>query len=109
MTFIPGTQERADLRAQNLRDPEDLYLIAPDLRWEPRVTVPLRAGDCTFHHSRCAHMANANDTDEPRVAHVVIYMDAETTYAAQPHVVTDPLGLRDGQPLDGEMFPALPA
>ncbi len=77
--------------------------------WEPRVTIPLRAGDCTFHHARCAHMATPNLTDEPRVAHVVIYMDATTTYRKQRHVVTDPLGLEEGQRLDGELFPAIAA
>jgi phytanoyl-CoA hydroxylase len=105
MTFIPGSHARGGLRPQNLTDSEDLFRVAPDLAWEPRVTVPLRAGDCTFHNGLCAHMALANQTDQTRFAHVVIYMDAETTYTGQRHVVTDPLGLAVGQPLDGELFP----
>lgn len=105
MTFLPGSHRRTDLPMQNLNDARSLFGICPDLQWQPRVTVPLRAGDCTFHHGRCAHMATPNDTDEPRVAHVVIFMDAATTYAGRPHVVTDPLGLAPGQPLDGELFP----
>jgi ectoine hydroxylase-related dioxygenase (phytanoyl-CoA dioxygenase family) len=105
MTFIPGSHTRTDLRPQNLTDSEDLFRISPDLAWEPRVTVPLRAGDCTFHNGLCAHMALANQTDEIRFAHVVIFMDAETTYTGQRHVVTDPLGLSAGQRLDGELFP----
>lgn len=107
MTFIPGSHTRTDLAAQNLADAHDLFRKCPDLVWEPRVTIPLRAGDCTFHHARCAHMATPNLTDEPRVAHVVIYMDADTTYRKAPHVVTDPLGLDDGQPLAGDLFPAV--
>jgi phytanoyl-CoA hydroxylase len=67
--------------------------------------VPLRAGDCTFHHSYLAHMANSNVTEVPRVAHIVIYMDADTTFNGNGHVVTDPLNLQVGQPLDGEFFP----
>ncbi len=109
MTFIPGSFRRTELRAQNLADPRSLFEVCPDLEWDERVTLPLRAGDCTFHHSRTAHMANANVTDEPRVAHVVIYMDATTRYTGQPHVVTDPLDLKAGQVLEGEMFPRLPA
>ena len=108
MTFIPGSHHRTDLEPQNLRDPEDLLNMAPELRWQPRVTLPLRAGDCTFHHSRCAHMAGSNLTDDPRVAHVIIYMDATTTYAGKPHVVTDPLSPTIGALLDGEYFPELP-
>lgn len=105
MTFIPGSFTRTELKAQNLEDPRSLMSICPDLIWDQRVTIPLRAGDCTFHHSRTAHMATPNFTDDPRVAQVVIYMDAETTYVDQPHVVTDPLDLSSGERLDGEMFP----
>ena len=105
MTFIPGSHSRTDLRPQNLSDAHDLFSLSPDLIWQPRVTIPLRAGDCTFHHGYCAHMATSNATDEPRVAHVVIFMDAATTYSGKKHVVTDPLQLEQGQPLDGELFP----
>src|SRR5207249_5940901 len=48
MTFIPGTQAIDDLEAQSLVDPDSLFRLQPDLRWAERVTVPLRAGDCTF-------------------------------------------------------------
>lgn len=107
MTFIPGSHTRADLAAQDLTDAHDLFRKSPDLMWEPRVTIPLRAGDCTFHHALCAHMATPNLTDDPRVAHVVIFMDAGTTYRATPHPVTDPLALQGGQPLAGDLFPAV--
>ncbi len=107
MTFIPGSQRRTELQTQNLEDPRSLMTICPDLEWDERVTVPLRAGDCTFHSSRCAHMATPNLTDEPRVAHVVIYMDSTTTYNGQPHIVTDPLNLEVGQLLQGEFFPRI--
>lgn len=109
MTFIPGSQSIDDLHAQDLTDPESLFDLRPELRWEPRVTVPLRAGDCTFHHSYCAHAANSNLTDSERLAHVVIFMDEETTFDGSGHVVTDPLGLSPGDPLAGELFPKVPA
>lgn len=105
MTFIPGTQGRTGLRPQNLADEDDLLKLWPDLAYEPRVTLPLRAGDCTFHNGFTVHMAHANDTDIARVAHIVIYMDAETVYTGARHPVTDPLGLTAGMTLAGEMFP----
>ncbi|MFI7673773.1 phytanoyl-CoA dioxygenase family protein [Actinophytocola sp. NPDC049390] len=105
MTFLPGTQHRAGLRPQDLHDEDDLFAADPELRWVPRVTVPLRAGDCTFHSGYTGHMALPNRTDVARIAHVVIYMDAATTYDGTPHVVTDPLGLTPGDRLDGETFP----
>ena len=107
MTFIPGSFKLTGLRPQDLLNETDLFDLCPDLIWEPRVTIPLRAGDCTFHHSLCAHMATPNLTDEARMAHVVIYMDATTTYVKQRHVVTDPLELQGGEPLEGELFPAV--
>ncbi len=105
MTFLPGTQTLTGYRPQNLHDEDDLFTVNPDLRWLPRVTVPLRAGDCTFHSSYTGHMATPNRTDRARLAHVTVYMDADTTYAGTPHVVTDPLGLSAGDRLDGETFP----
>ncbi|MBI1337183.1 MAG: phytanoyl-CoA dioxygenase family protein [Phycisphaera sp.] len=105
MSFIPGSHRRRDLQGQNLRDSRSLFTICPDLEWSPRVTLPLKAGDCTFHHGRCAHSATSNITQDPRVAHVVIYMPTTTTYSGKGHVVTDPLNLTPGSKLEGEMFP----
>ncbi len=106
MTFLPGSHRRTDLPAQNLGDKRSLFTFAPDLIYSPRVTVPLRAGDCTFHHGRCAHMATPNETDDPRVAHVVIFMDAGATFAGRPHVVSDLLNLQPGDKLDDPtLFP----
>jgi ectoine hydroxylase-related dioxygenase (phytanoyl-CoA dioxygenase family) len=105
MTFLPGTQTRTDLQPQNLSEEEDLFTMAPDLRWSTRITVPLRAGDCTFHSGYTAHMALPNTTDQARLAHVTIYMDEHTTYTPNPHVITDPLNLTAGAPLAGSTFP----
>ncbi|MFD5315313.1 phytanoyl-CoA dioxygenase family protein [Streptomyces sp. NPDC127098] len=110
MTFIPGSQRLTGLRAQDLTDQDDLLNLAPELRFRPRVTVPLRAGDCTFHDSRLAHTATPNHTDDPRVAHVVIYVDADTRLAPEPaHPVTEPLGLAPGDRLPDAHFPRFEA
>jgi phytanoyl-CoA hydroxylase len=105
MTFLPGTHARTDLQPQNLSEAEDLFTKAPDLRWSHRVTVPLRAGDCTFHSGYTAHMALPNTTDQARLAQVNIYMDRHTTYSGRPHIVTDPLQLTAGDNLAGDTFP----
>jgi phytanoyl-CoA hydroxylase len=105
MTFLPGTQHRTGLRPQDLHREDDLFALDPSLRWVPRVTVPLRAGDCTFHSGYTGHMALPNRTDQARLAHVVIYMDEATTYSGAEHIVTDPLGLAAGDRLDGDTFP----
>lgn len=105
MTFLPGSQNRTDLPRQMLNDSRSLFNICPELEWSRRVTVPLKAGDCTFHHGRCAHMATPNFTDDPRVAHVVIFIETDATYRPAPHVVADDLGLKEGDRFDHELFP----
>ncbi len=105
MSFLPGSQTLTGFRPQDLSDEEDLFRVVPELRWSPRVTVPLHAGDLTFHSSYTGHMAMPNSTDEPRIAHVNIYMDAETAYTGQPHVVTQDQGLTVGTPLATDLFP----
>jgi ectoine hydroxylase-related dioxygenase (phytanoyl-CoA dioxygenase family) len=107
MTFIPGSQDHQNLRSQDLSDRDDMFRAAPDLRWEERLTIPLQAGDCTFHNAYLAHSATPNLTDDPRIAHVNIYFDAEATYTGVGHVVTDGLGLTVGEPLEHEMFPTV--
>lgn len=106
MTFIDGSSHWPDLPAQDLTDPKSLMTIRPEAVYEPRVTVPLRAGDCTFHNAYTAHMANPNTTDVPRVAQIIIYMPADTLYDGSPHPVTDPLHLAIGDTLSGDLFPA---
>jgi ectoine hydroxylase-related dioxygenase (phytanoyl-CoA dioxygenase family) len=106
MTFIPGSHRLHGLRPQDLTDSADLFRVAPELVWDKRVTIPLRAGDCTFHNAYLAHTATPNLTDDPRIAHVVIYVDADLTYLDDPgHPVTDPLDLTVGQPLPDSDFP----
>lgn len=109
MSFLPGSHEHTGLRRQDLRDREDLFRADPELRWHARVTLPLRAGDCTFHNSYTGHMAGPNSTDDPRFGYAIIYMDAETRYAGTAHTVTDSLDLSAGDALDTPEFPTLPA
>jgi ectoine hydroxylase-related dioxygenase (phytanoyl-CoA dioxygenase family) len=108
MTFIGGQQDRRDIRAIDLHDRTDMFDASPDLQWLPRTTIPLRAGDVTFHNGYTPHTANANDTDEIRFAFVVIYVDREVAFDGRAHVCTDGLGLQKGDPLPDEVFPPVP-
>lgn len=109
MTFIPGQHNRSDIRAVDLTDKTDLFEAAPDLIWEPRVTVPLKAGDVTFHHGHTPHTANPNDTDEFRFAFVNIYADRDLIFNGQAHTCTDGLEIPVGSPLPDDHFPPFDA
>jgi len=114
LTFLPGSHrrggpERIDITGLNLaalgREQARSYLFDhwPELRWTPRVTVPLRAGDVTFHHRRTAHSAGANHTPQDRVSMLITYTDADASYMPIPG--HDPLPYQPGQPLPNERYP----
>ena len=105
MSFIAGSHEVEDLPNIGTGDQERWKVEKPDLEWWPRLTVPLKAGDCTFHNGMIMHAAGANLTEEWRVAHVVILVDREAVYSGQKHVVTDSLGLEAGQRMPDDRFP----
>ena len=105
MSFIVGSHEVEDLPNIGTGDQERWKVEKPDLEWWPRLTVPLKAGDCTFHNGMIMHAAGANLTEEWRVAHVVILVDREAVYSGQKHVVTDSLGLEAGQRMPDDRFP----
>ncbi|WP_378739023.1 phytanoyl-CoA dioxygenase family protein [Nocardia brasiliensis] len=107
MTFIPGSQVWPKGTDVPFGEPFD---ARPELRWWPRVTVPLRAGDCTFHHSRVVHMAGANETDTARISLATVYMDAAATYhpapaGPEPTYQDEVVGIEPGQPLDTDRYP----
>lgn len=112
MTFIPGSHELVGRYQQDLRDADNLMSAAPELVWRPRVTVPLRAGDCTFHHSLIAHTAGPNATDEARIAHVIVYMDVQTRFDPRRRPVGVPLDETlppvPGIPFPDDEYPPLP-
>lgn len=108
LTFLPRSHRREGPErvalSEQLADP-DGYLFAqwPELRWSPRVTVPLRAGDATVHHNRTAHSAGANTSEAARVSFLLTYTDADATYRPLPG--HDPLPLQPGQALPDERYP----
>jgi phytanoyl-CoA hydroxylase len=78
--------------------------------WGPEhtVPVPLRAGECMFHHCLNYHLTPRNITDRQRRAFVLIFMPEGTRYhhAQSPaHPCTSYLGLAEGALLEGIHFP----
>jgi ectoine hydroxylase-related dioxygenase (phytanoyl-CoA dioxygenase family) len=107
LSFIPGSHSRSTLPEQDLTDPRSLFELCPEFEWLERVSVPLRAGDCTFHHGRTAHMAGANLGSKPRLGYAVIFIEDGTRFSGAPHPITDPLGLKPGTVLEGSLFPRI--
>jgi phytanoyl-CoA hydroxylase len=110
LSYLPGSHLRGpEHRQEHMTSFEEFTTIArlwPDFAWQPRVTVPLRAGDVAFHHCRTVHMAGANTTDVRRLGHGIVYANAEATY--RPGVQDKHMaGFTPGQPLSGDDFPLI--
>ncbi|QIS10436.1 phytanoyl-CoA dioxygenase family protein [Nocardia arthritidis] len=108
MTFIPGSHRRpepfrAPLAAAQENPDSYLFDTYPQLAWERRVTVPLRAGDATFHQWRTGHTAGGNTSDGDRVAFITTYTDAESTY--RPHPGHQWADLEAGQLPPDDIYP----
>ncbi|HEX4814561.1 MAG TPA: phytanoyl-CoA dioxygenase family protein [Nonomuraea sp.] len=111
LTFLPRSHRRREPQRVTLSaalDNPGTYLFDqwPELVWSPRVTVPVRAGDGTFHQSRTAHMAGGNDSDEIRLSFLITYTDVDAVYQAPPG--NNPMEQADlipGQPLPDDRFP----
>jgi ectoine hydroxylase-related dioxygenase (phytanoyl-CoA dioxygenase family) len=114
MHFVPGSHKwgRLDIKsfpAHLLQDVEGMrYLVPEDKRdlLKP-FAFELKAGSCTFHNSLTLHWTRPNSSDRPRLGFVINYMPGEIRYSGQKHVITDPMNLKVGDPLVGDMFPIL--
>lgn len=99
MSFVPGSHLSHDGTLFTEADGNP-YVPRPELTWQPRVTVPLRAGDCTFHHARTVHMAGTNASGEERISVATVYMDADSVY--QPSALSYGNNVEEMEP--GERF-----
>lgn len=110
MSFIPGSHRRRTLDWQNGNRSEeaafDVFGTWPELSWQPRVTIPLKAGDCTFHNVRTIHMAGPNTSDAKRVSATATYVASDGTYVpfSEAGAVE---GLVVGQQLPDDDYPRL--
>jgi phytanoyl-CoA hydroxylase len=123
MHVVPGSHRDPRFQPPDCDMSEDIHLspvplgqgepgsLYNDVRtWMPdrAVPIPLKAGECMFHHCLNYHMTPQNRTDRQRRAFVMIYMPDGTRYkhAQSPnHICTNYLGLKDGEILDGKNFP----
>ena len=123
MHVVPGSHRDPRFQPADCDMGDDIHLTPEPLgpgepgslykeirTWMPdqAVPVPLKAGECMFHHCLNYHMTPHNTTDRQRRAFVMIFMPDGTRYlhAQSPtHPCTSYLNLDDGQVLDGETFP----
>ncbi|WP_163537528.1 phytanoyl-CoA dioxygenase family protein [Gracilibacillus sp. YIM 98692] len=111
MKFLPKTHKLKDLKAVDLVNSHDIFDDAKTkgqlLDKDRAVTVPLKAGSCTFHDGLTFHAAYSNQTDKPRRVLAIIFMPDGTIYSGKSHPVVDGLNIEKGEALTGGTFPKL--
>lgn len=127
LTFIPGShnietppqEPDSNVDTQDTDWSEEMLSplkLWPELNWMPRLTVPLRAGDCTIHHAKTVHMAGANNTAINRISLATVYTDINAKYDVEKfsgwyeenldaYQSENTRGLKSGQPLPDKDFP----
>lgn len=109
MMFVPKTQKIKNLKRINLVNPHDIFSDsgASAVERNTAAIVRMKAGSCTFHNGLTFHYAHANGTDKPRRALAIIFMPDGTTFSGASHVCTEGQDLRQGDKLQGGLFPKL--
>jgi ectoine hydroxylase-related dioxygenase (phytanoyl-CoA dioxygenase family) len=104
LAFLPGTHGIKDVPSVNLSGSVELRQTAPQLNGRKAVSVPLKAGSCTFHNGLTFHYAGPNRSDWMREGLAIIYMPDGTTYSGQKHVMNFD-EFAPGDRLQGKRFP----
>jgi ectoine hydroxylase-related dioxygenase (phytanoyl-CoA dioxygenase family) len=88
MWFIPGSQKHATYDNSGIgANMADLFKIYPKMAEIDPVSVPMKAGDCSFHNGLAAHGAGANMTRGRRIAMTCAYMPVGSTFNGARNVL----------------------
>jgi phytanoyl-CoA hydroxylase len=84
MRFLPGTHKLGPLEHHHLEGPHIVPEGWDQLSKRPdEVSVELKAGSCSFHHSLILHETAPNRTPYPRRAITTCYMRATSRYTGK--------------------------
>ncbi|MFC5649101.1 phytanoyl-CoA dioxygenase family protein [Paenibacillus solisilvae] len=109
MMFVPRSQQIKNLKNIDLVNAQDIFQQegAAGIDRNTAAIVRMKAGSCTFHHGLTFHYAHANQTDQPRRALAIVYMEDGTTFSGARHICTDGQPLKQGEIIRGGLFPKL--
>jgi ectoine hydroxylase-related dioxygenase (phytanoyl-CoA dioxygenase family) len=90
MWFIPGTHRLARYDNSGIgENMSDLFKVYPEMAQTDPVSVPMKAGDCSFHNGLTAHGAGANMTRTRRIAMTCAYMPVGATFNGQRNILPE--------------------
>jgi phytanoyl-CoA hydroxylase len=110
MAFASGSHRLGSLGAvSQLGEERDLTEILNNRDWDcisDLTTVPLKAGEATFHSGMTLHRAHANKDAVDRIGLGFHFIDADALFTGAASRYTDDLGLKAFEPFD-ERFPVV--
>lgn len=77
MRFISGSHKLGVIEHKHL---EDFRVEDNRVSYDKEVSVPLKAGSCSFHHSLVLHRTEANKSENRRIGLTIAYMSAQSKY-----------------------------
>ncbi len=80
MRFIAGSHKLGVVEHKHL---EDFRVEDNQISYEKEVAVPLKAGDCSFHHSLAMHRTDANISPNRRIGLTLAYMNSRSKYIGE--------------------------
>ncbi len=112
LIFLPNSHKRpgphrADVVHAKSNATTYMFEEWPDLEWGPRVTVPVRAGDVTFHLSTVGHASGGNRSEEPRLAFITSYTGETAIFQPRPGHIHLDKDLKPGQALFDDRYPRI--
>lgn len=108
--YVPGSHRWPLLPITGLAgDMEEIRtVLTEDQRAAFRpVPVPLRRGECSFHHALTIHGSYANTTDRPRRAAVINVFRDGVISASEKELLAGVPVVPPGRKLEGQFFPLL--
>lgn len=111
MAFASGSHRLGSLGAvSQLGEDRDITELLTNRDWDcvtDLSTVPLKAGEATFHYGMTLHRAHANKDDVDRIGLGFHFIDADALFTGAASRYTDGLGMKVFEPFDDAHFPVI--
>lgn len=88
--FIPGSHKLTTFENPGITEEmASVFKFYPDLAKRPTVSVPMKAGSCSFHNAMVVHGAQANMTPGHRRAMTCAYMPDGSTFNGIKNILSN--------------------
>jgi hypothetical protein len=108
---VPGSHRwnllpKVDLmgKTEDMESIRSVLTAEQEAQFKP-VPIPLKAGECSFHHCLTLHGSYPNRSDRPRRSVVLNYMRPDTRSASDQPLMPGAAAIPPGAVVEGDLFP----